>query len=466
MNVADVLRLLLELDQQMVSHRPSHFGQAAEIVATLADGIDPDILRDSHLLDGWVAVDLKTVRKPISRELKQPTLAMAGEIDQLRDDLDAVLNLVVRPFRGKWEASNGPRTVEKYLTRAVAVMKTLEAARKLAKEEAAGLGVGPPTVTPEREPDAVQPDWREGLESAISRRIVGPGTASHIRAAFAEVDRLKRELSALEADDQMRYKTKSERCNRLETEITLERVGRTEAEKDRDRLKAEDGQYERMMAAIDGKALDYFRDSGNPMPFGTCFGEAASCLLDEIGRIKGELESERNDADAARSKLAEATKAGSAYWHERDTMNSLVIENQRLARELEVKRPKVTSLASVEHLHITGVSPPGKPCLECKSTATTSVPASPAHSRCFTCGNAWDEQAAPIDPDAPRRFRYRSRSPERPDWIYGVYFPSRQQGQYRIEDRWTTSYERGVGLPEKCDLEWLDPAPSAKEVKP
>jgi hypothetical protein len=62
--------------------------------------------------------------------------------------------------------------------------------------------------------------------------------------------------------------------------------------------------------------------------------------------------------------------------------------------------------------------------------------------------------ATPVDPDAPRRFRYRSRVS---GWLYGVYFP-----------RWDrTAFGNGPrmkGLPDQDGLEWLDdPSPAPAE---
>ncbi len=72
MKAETVLRLLLELDQQVVSPRPSIFGQAAQVVADLCSCAE-GVLRDGTL-DGWNEVDLAPIIKPAPSRLNQPIL--------------------------------------------------------------------------------------------------------------------------------------------------------------------------------------------------------------------------------------------------------------------------------------------------------------------------------------------------------------------------------------------------------
>lgn len=82
MTAADLLKVLLELDQQCLTSRPSPWGKAAEVLQYMCDhcsgelrnsqgGIDPF---PSDLLGDWRSVDLSVVRKPAPRQLSQPTL--------------------------------------------------------------------------------------------------------------------------------------------------------------------------------------------------------------------------------------------------------------------------------------------------------------------------------------------------------------------------------------------------------
>lgn len=70
---ADLIRILLELDQQVICPRPSAWGLAAELVATLVEHAEPS-LRNTAALGDWRSVDLTGVRRPAPRELSQPTV--------------------------------------------------------------------------------------------------------------------------------------------------------------------------------------------------------------------------------------------------------------------------------------------------------------------------------------------------------------------------------------------------------
>jgi hypothetical protein len=88
MTVADVIRMLLEMDQQFISGRPSALGRAAEIVQTLARHAEPS-LRNPALMGDWESIDLSPVRSwRTSKELWQPTMGLAEENDKLRSDID------------------------------------------------------------------------------------------------------------------------------------------------------------------------------------------------------------------------------------------------------------------------------------------------------------------------------------------------------------------------------------------
>lgn len=73
MTAADLIRVLLELDQQCLTARPSAWGRAAELVATLCDHAEPS-LRDPKAMGDWRSVDLAPARRRAPRELNQPVL--------------------------------------------------------------------------------------------------------------------------------------------------------------------------------------------------------------------------------------------------------------------------------------------------------------------------------------------------------------------------------------------------------
>jgi hypothetical protein len=57
MKAADVIRLLLELDQFVISPRPSPYGEAAEAVRSLCDRAEGDDLGDYQAIDMSAARD-------------------------------------------------------------------------------------------------------------------------------------------------------------------------------------------------------------------------------------------------------------------------------------------------------------------------------------------------------------------------------------------------------------------------
>ncbi len=77
MKAEKVLRLLLELDQQVISPRPSIFWEAADTVAELCSASE-GILRDGTL-DGWNQIDLSPFLRPAPVKLSQPIIDEIGE---------------------------------------------------------------------------------------------------------------------------------------------------------------------------------------------------------------------------------------------------------------------------------------------------------------------------------------------------------------------------------------------------
>ncbi len=72
MTAADVIRVMLELDQQCLTSRPSAWGKGAEIVRQLCILADCPGRRD--LLGDWESIDISVAFRPATRELNQPTL--------------------------------------------------------------------------------------------------------------------------------------------------------------------------------------------------------------------------------------------------------------------------------------------------------------------------------------------------------------------------------------------------------
>lgn len=94
MTAADVIRMLLEMDQQCISGRPSVVGRAAEIVQALCEHAEGS-LRDPALLGDYQQIDLSPVRaKRLSGERRYGVMGLAEENDQLRSDLEHAKTLV------------------------------------------------------------------------------------------------------------------------------------------------------------------------------------------------------------------------------------------------------------------------------------------------------------------------------------------------------------------------------------
>lgn len=65
MTVEQALKMLLEMDQQWLDPRPSPMGEAAELLATLAEHAEPSLRDDSRFGD-WRSIDLSVVRKRVT----------------------------------------------------------------------------------------------------------------------------------------------------------------------------------------------------------------------------------------------------------------------------------------------------------------------------------------------------------------------------------------------------------------
>lgn len=76
MNAEQLIKVLLELDQQVIHPRPSSWGKAAELVMNLAAHAERSLRRDglSELLGDYESVDLSSVRRRAPKDLDQPTL--------------------------------------------------------------------------------------------------------------------------------------------------------------------------------------------------------------------------------------------------------------------------------------------------------------------------------------------------------------------------------------------------------
>jgi len=81
-SVKQLLELLLELDQQVISPRPSTWGEAAQLVATLARHAEERwesptctwVTQKPVWLRGWRDVNLSTVNDHAADNLFQPVL--------------------------------------------------------------------------------------------------------------------------------------------------------------------------------------------------------------------------------------------------------------------------------------------------------------------------------------------------------------------------------------------------------
>lgn len=117
MTVADLIKILLEFDQQCVSPRPSAWGKAAETVWELtcqATGQTHLRLGNDVKLGDWKSVDLSPVRKPFTGVASQPTIDRIGRPGKLSEQVRAALlerardlfNTLVHP------GVDGPRRAE------------------------------------------------------------------------------------------------------------------------------------------------------------------------------------------------------------------------------------------------------------------------------------------------------------------------------------------------------------------
>lgn len=77
MTAEQLIRLLLEFDQQVISPRPSSWGEAAELVADLCRHAEVTSVYwpiEPMRLGDWRSVDLSAVRRRAPVELDQPVL--------------------------------------------------------------------------------------------------------------------------------------------------------------------------------------------------------------------------------------------------------------------------------------------------------------------------------------------------------------------------------------------------------
>jgi hypothetical protein len=89
MTAADVIRMLMEMDQQFISGRPSPLGRAALLVALLCEHAGPS-LRRPDLMGDWESIDLSPVRRRTTGRAGQPTMDLAAENDRLRAALHRI----------------------------------------------------------------------------------------------------------------------------------------------------------------------------------------------------------------------------------------------------------------------------------------------------------------------------------------------------------------------------------------
>ncbi len=104
MTVADIINVLLELDQQVISPRPSEWGKAAELVRDLAEAAEPS-MRDPKRFGPWEEIDLSSVHQRAPREIDQPTLNLWQELSRPR--------IVIRRSGDKFDVFTDPVEAER-----------------------------------------------------------------------------------------------------------------------------------------------------------------------------------------------------------------------------------------------------------------------------------------------------------------------------------------------------------------
>ena len=77
-NAEQIIQILLELDQQWLTSRPSPWGEAAVLVRTLCIHAEPS-LRNEKLLGDYNSVDMSQVRRHHAPPLNQPLLTAIME---------------------------------------------------------------------------------------------------------------------------------------------------------------------------------------------------------------------------------------------------------------------------------------------------------------------------------------------------------------------------------------------------
>ncbi len=80
MTAADLIRVLLELDQQVCHPRPSEWGKAAALVYSLAAHAERS-LPDRKVLGDWEDINLTSILRPAPQVPDQPVLkAIQSEV--------------------------------------------------------------------------------------------------------------------------------------------------------------------------------------------------------------------------------------------------------------------------------------------------------------------------------------------------------------------------------------------------
>ncbi len=118
MTVATLINILLELDQQWISLRPSEWGKAAELVRDLAEAAEPS-MRDPDKFGPWEDIDLSPVLRQAPRDLDQPAL----------DELQARSRprTVIRRAGGKFDIFFDAVEAEKFRRRMISEGYAVEA---------------------------------------------------------------------------------------------------------------------------------------------------------------------------------------------------------------------------------------------------------------------------------------------------------------------------------------------------
>lgn len=85
MTAADTMKLLLDMDEQIISPRPSHFGRAAMTIFKLADKLAQHT-PDAPELGKYLDVDLTPVTQYNRTPSEKATLTLAEETERLASE--------------------------------------------------------------------------------------------------------------------------------------------------------------------------------------------------------------------------------------------------------------------------------------------------------------------------------------------------------------------------------------------